>query len=145
MGVIKGDDVRKQPLGEKGRRWHLAPFAFGQRALLDRPQQRVLLGRIERGEADIVPTPGLGIDRLQPALPGLTQRRQAEIAVAVAAVLEQLRVDQCRQRNRRPCPGLGHDAVADRLQNQPFCLREVTRFARHGEALVDDLARLLVP
>lgn len=145
MLVIEGDDVRQQPFGEKDHRWNAIPPGITDRPLLDRAQQGILLGRVELGKADIVPAPGLNIDRMEPALPCLAQRRQAIIAVPVATVLKELGVDHRRERNRRAWPRLRHDALANCLQNQPLCLREITGVARQGEAFVDDLARLLVP
>ena len=67
------------------------------------------------------------------------------VAIAVAAVLEQLGVDHRGERHRRSVVRLRHDAVADRFERPPFLRRKKPRLARQGEPLVDHLARLLVP
>src|SRR5579884_2632532 len=103
VAVIGGDDVEHEPLGEEQRRRHALPVA-GDAPLLHRAQQRILLGGVELGKAGIVPASRLSLDAGEAAAPRLAQRRQAVVAVTVAAVGVKLVVDHRGDGHRRP-PG----------------------------------------
>src|SRR5690242_2834692 len=67
------------------------------------------------------------------------------MAIAVGLVLGHLVVDQRSNRYSRPVLRLRHNAIADRVERQPFVLGEETWLPRYGQTLVDDPSRDVVP
>ncbi len=116
-----------------------------KQTFLSSAQQGVLLVGLERVEPDPVASARFVVDRLQPAQPGLPQRRQARIAVAVGAALEQFRVDHRGDRHRRPGFRLRHDPAAHGVEGPPPGLVQKARLARQRQPAVDHSPRLLVP
>src|SRR5689334_1503828 len=67
------------------------------------------------------------------------------MAIAVGLVLGHLVVDQRSNRYSRPVLRLRHNAIADRVERQPFVLGEETWLSRYGQTLVDDPSRHVIP
>jgi hypothetical protein len=102
MRPVGHDDVVKQSLFEEMRRGHAAPRIVFQRTFFHLRQQVALPVRRQCTECRLVCRFGFLIQRLQAKPPGCPLPRHVLRAEAVLNIVQQFRVDQPSDRNRRP-------------------------------------------
>ncbi|SAK99957.1 hypothetical protein AWB80_07760 [Caballeronia pedi] len=77
--------------------------------------------------------------------PGIAQRREMSVAATVARVLDELRIEQCRQWRGFAYVVLRHDPRAKCTDRDLFDGIEETGLSRRRETFVDDLTCDVVP
>ncbi len=118
-----------------------------QLALLAELEEIGLRGDRQLMEAAAMPHDGFRIQRQQRSPPGLARRRQPQVAIAVARILGQLRVEHGRHGHLTGVASLlREDAGADGAHRGPLDVgEEDVLVGVERQTLVDHMSGLLVP
>ncbi|SAL88908.1 hypothetical protein AWB68_08931 [Caballeronia choica] len=145
MRIVRATDVVQYALREKELRRHSSPYFTFQFTRLHVLQQRDLRLFTETCERQAGTCAAFGVERGKPRSPGVTERREASVAIAIATVGVEFRVDQRGRRYLRGITALRHNTGAQRRERAPFDRIEECGSGRRGQPFVDHGARRVVP